>query len=224
MNGTATRKMACYCATVNGGRCRHIVEGRNTCSDHKTDGRQIKPADVVLLKVNINRKALHSLRGLGVRMLERNEQEINQKHVEHAQQHGRKADSYREIADSGVPVFGKDGVRMAHSGRLLEELKESGYWICDAHIFQKEKQIQSGMATLVIQLERVRSGGISSVVLEKVRRMLSDTFEFTHVWSNPPQHDGRRVDTVNLSHRMPDARPELELTFDVGLWNASELA
>ena len=87
-----------------------MVSGYGVCAQH--DGTElVGPPGVILLKARINRKRVEALVKAGVREKKRDENSLDAKHSAEAQALERQPQAYRDKADSGVPVFGKDGAK-----------------------------------------------------------------------------------------------------------------
>jgi len=211
---------ACKAESSGGGRCRNSAGTDGFCSSHS--GKKVKVAgkpDKVLVKANINPNWTRRFIELGIRVVTPDFARHEAEHVAHAQEHGRGAFTVRKnIADSGVPVFGKEGVTVGVSVvALIDELSKS-YKIVDVHIFQKPADPSRGqkgvMSTLVVSFAKEGEAIMPNTVLEFYAM---SKWDFVHVWANPPKEDGTVIHTVNLAHRA-DAQAEHELRFADGLW------
>lgn len=215
-----TLRMACCGRTETGARCReNAQEGKRTCSRH--EGKPLMdPADIVLLKVRVNRNWAEKLERAGLVYKDRNDAFLDEKHAAHAEKHRRRADAIRDKPDSGTPVFGKEGTKQTMVDQMERELNRSGYQLTDVHLYRKEGD-NPAMATVVMgfckdptkfQMDSCLRGILTNLIGEA-------TYEAVHVWSNPPSQSGLRVDTINCVHRQPDVRPEHHLVFDGGFWD-----
>ncbi len=214
---------ACAAGTVGRARCRNTASREGRCHEHPATVLAPAP-DVVLMKFSINERRATELSAAGVSTRDVNWQERDQKHVAHAQAHDRQAHRYREVADSGVPVFGPDGLRDVGIGRAYQEINQE-YGLRDVHLLPHRN---GRMFVLVLTFEK--SGASTTPSTEAavlLAWILNSTYGFVHVWANPPQADGRVVHTVNCSHRA-DTVPKCVLLlnnewFDAPLWDAEEM-
>lgn len=213
---------ACIAATKKGARCRNFVKVQGTmCPLHQKmveSGKEVRLApapDTVLIRFRVNQKWVAKLREAGVRTQPLRWLQKEQKHVRQAERLSRKPYRLRNIADSGVPVFGPDGISRVSMEGLLEYLISVDYRIADAHLLRTIKKAQQ-MGILVLVLSR-QQPAIELPFFSLLSPLLSSSWGYAHIWANPPQEDGKVVHTVNLSHRL-ETPPELELWFDDGLW------
>jgi hypothetical protein len=172
--------------------------------------------DKVLVKFNVNPKKCERLSAFGVPIKPVNFDRKNAAHEAQAQEHGRAAFRYREVADSGVPVFGKDGAQNVSLAHVWGELPGKGYAITDIHMLPKS---QGKMMTLVITLEDGAEEPLecSAKLMQELKNLLACAWQYVHVWANPPNEDGKVIHTVNASHRL-DTPPAYLLDFADGLW------
>lgn len=220
---------ACVAETQGHGRCRTPMQEGNSdclCAVHaamKANGKDVplapRPARV-LVKANINPRWAERIVALDIPVKEVNFQRLEEKHIEHAEEHGRQAYTVRkDIADSGVPVFGKDGgLQNASVAEPLEALVK-GYRLADIHIHQK-RQEQSVMSTVVLTFEQGLEGKVVPLPREVVELFTKSSWGYVHIWANPPKDDGTVIHTVNCSHRSDDAA-RCQLIFADGLWGVS---
>lgn len=212
--------MACRALTESGGRCRKMVEGVGLCDMHY--GRSaIGPAGVVLLKPRPNANWAERLIRAGVPVRERSAERERQLDAQHAQQAAethRSDTRYREKPDSGVPVFGRDGITSVCVHPIWNELCNMGYRCTDVHMFRKEGET---MYNLVMQFCRVgKAVELPAEAWSLLHDFLNVMWGFVHVWSNPPRpSDALRVDTIVPAHRKPDEQSARRLVFDHGCWN-----
>lgn len=212
---------ACKAATERGARCRNWAEGENGfCSFHK--GRkdvEIAPRpDTVLYKFNLNESWSKKLLALGVPEKHPDFEAKEHKHIQHAQQYDRDAFRYRkDVADSGVPVFGKDGLRNVSMYEVLKELA-AVYEVVDIHI-RPRRDGNRWMNVLVVSFSHGEKFISSDNAFQELLSFLSSScWGYVHVWANPPQEDGRVIHTVNSSHREERKQPDLVLRLADGLW------
>ncbi len=215
---------ACVAGTVGRARCRNAATKEGRCHEHPAAALAPAP-DVVLVKFSVNLRRAEELVEVGIPVREVNWQERDRSHVAHAEAHDRQSHRYREnVADSGVPVFGTEGIADVAIARAYRELNQE-YGLRDVHLLPHRN---NRMFVLVLVFEKgaaTISPSTEAAVL--LARILNSTYGFVHVWVNPPQADGRVVHTVNCSHRMDSAPKCLLLLnnewFDAPLWDAEEV-
>lgn len=221
---------ACTAATAGKARCRNLVgEDGRFCSlhNHDSDVPTAPPPVTVLYKFSINESWRQKFMALGVLLKQPNFAKKEAKHVAHAEAHGRDAFRYRQVADSGVPVFGPDGLQMVSLAELVKELAEK-FKVVDIHILPKlpkPGQSVNPMSMLVVSFSHEGQ----TVNNEKAFWLLMDLLNAScwgkvHVWANPPQEDGRVVHTVNSAHREENHDPQRVLRFAEGLWSEEQVA
>lgn len=209
--------VACSAATQENARCRKSSSGGQFCIDHQRvqdDGHIVRQApvpDVVLFKANINQNWVRRFEDLGVKEKERDILLEEARHTAHAEQFGRDAHRYRQVADSGVPVLGKDGGRNMSVSWVLQQLQES-YNFMGLH-FLSTREGKPDMRVLVGVFADRSRGDYSNSQLQLLKEFYRASFEHIHLWANPPKEDGTVVHTVNASHRQPEKKPEAELHF-----------
>lgn len=208
---------ACRGRNGNGSRCRHIVEGYGTCPQH-VGGELVGPPGLILLKDRINRKKVEVLEKAGVREKKRDEEKLDAKHVAEAESLDRQPQAYRDKADSGVPVFGKDGAKDVMVEDVWATLERVGYTATDAHFYRQDKDAQSGMATLVVEFMLGEHDEIDDKVAVACEASFKGKRKFVHVWSNPPKPGIGPTCTVNCSHPQEDQLPRARLVWDEGFW------
>ena len=222
---------ACKAATKQRARCRYWAEGENGfCSPHerrREAGEMVETAprpDTVLYKFNLNKTWTERLTRLGVPIKEQDFVAKEAMHVAHAEKHGRGAYVIRKnVADSGVPVFGEEGLVNVSLYEVLKELVDE-YEIVDIHI-QPRRDRNRQMNVLVVSFSHGENAVTNTEALQELLDFLSSScWGYCHVWANPPQDDGKVVHTVNSSHRKENKQPERILRFDEGLWAEEEKA
>ena len=217
---------ACIAATQEGARCRNLVENPGEmCEAHqrlKAKGEEVRlapPPDTILVKFNINPNWAQRFEESGIPRRFPSEVGLEEKHIAQAQQIDRDPYRFRETADSGVPVFGPQGVSEVSILPLLEELQGKGYQPQGVHI---RTRIQKKFDVLVIPFSGRVSEENSNFLPEKALELLREFLRlscwgFVHVWANPPEKE-RIIHTVNLGHREPQNSPQWNLCFNHGLW------
>lgn len=213
---------ACVAGTIGGARCRNAASKEGRCHEHPA-ATLAPPANVVLVKCNTSHKRADALANAGVRVQSADWQKREQQHIAQAQAHDRQAHRYRQVADSGVPVFGTEGLQDASVAGLRQELGKE-YGLKDVHLLpHRDKQV----TILVLVFEKgAEAMRISPAVEALIEKITGSTYGFVHVWANPPQQDGKVVHTVNCTHRLDTpAKNMLVLNnewFDAPLWDAEE--
>jgi hypothetical protein len=217
---------ACIAATQKGARCRNFVsKAVDICWRHqkeKDEGKEVKLApspNTILVKFNINPSWTQQFEKAGVPRKRPFEVELEEKHIAQARKLDRRAYEYRDIADSGVPVFGPQGSSEVSILGLLEELQREGYQPQGVHI---RTRAQKKFDVLVIPF--VRGSESNSTLPKRALELLQEFLRlscwgFVHVWANPPDGQGKVVHTINLGHREPEKSPQWTLCFNHGLWN-----
>lgn len=212
---------ACRGRNGNGSRCRHMVSGYGVCAQH--DGTElVGPPGVILLKARINRKRVEALVKAGVREKKRDENSLDAKHSAEAQALERQPQAYRDKADSGVPVFGKDGAKGVAVDQVWVSLERVGYTATDAHFYRQDKDAQSGMATVTVEFMLGEHDEIDDKAAAACWACFCESYGFVHVWSNPPKLGIGPTCTVNCSHRQ-EVPPQARLVWDEGFWALEEV-
>lgn len=179
---------------------------------------------MILLKVNVNPSWETRFFQAGIPLRRPDEGALEMKHIIQALEAGRNPYAIRsEIADSGIPVFGKGGAQDVSVNGLFAELRNQGYLPTGIHI-----RTRADKKFNVLVLPFIRIGGensaiaiTSSAVMRLVEQFLRTSWGFVHVWDNPPQPGTQTVvHTVNLSHRDVDRIPKKTLHFRQGEWSA----
>lgn len=225
---------ACVAATKEGARCRNFLEQQGQlCPRHQKEFNEkgtvpmASPPDVILMRININQTWRDRLEAGGIGRKIVDWQRLEGKHVAHAEGLGRAPYRFRDVADSGVPVFGPDGVCHVSLLKLWTELVEKGFCIQEMHL---QSRRDGKMDTLVITLARQKPTQVSfspEVALAVLPDLLNTSYGFVHIWANPSQEDKEKkkvvVHTVNVSHREPEKRSLCQLHYNDGLWSVVEL-
>lgn len=216
---------ACTAGTENRARCRNWADANGLlCPFHqkrRDAGETVTVApspDTILVKFNINPNWTEKFKALGIPQKTPDFQKHEQEHVRQAEANGREAYRYRPIADSGVPVFGKEGLTNVTLFDLLQELlSSSDYNLTNIHLFQRRDK--GVMNVLVITFSKEGENMTFSAADELMKFLASSCWGHCHVWANPPREDGRVLHTINSSHREVDKDPEGSLSFNTGLWS-----
>lgn len=221
-------KYACQAMTEQGARCRYFVTlplelPENVfCSLHEEKAKEGKvtvapPPDVILFKFRVNPNWYERLLRSGIELRRISPQgKREMKHIMHAKKYRRAPYRFRGMADSGTPVFGKEGLPNVGLSQVWSEILSSGYGVKEIFLSPRAGE---PMATLTVVLQQ--KGGFFGPRInrrELYRFMFATSFGFAHVWANPPQENGLIVHTVNLVQRIPQKEPSVFLTFNKGLW------
>ena len=217
---------ACVAATQGGGRCRRRAERNGLCVHHQArveEGKRVRIAPVpttIIFSFRLNARRAEELERAGIerrKITREQEEEREARHIAQAKQHGRRPYAFREKADSGTPIFGKDGVRDVGINPTISEIQKAGYSLTQIFLEVKEEP----MKRLLVYFEK---GGKpyegSSSLWRALFFVLSVGWGYCHVWANPPQ-EGKIVHTVNLAHWREE--PKLHLLFLEGKWGLKEL-
>ncbi len=215
-------KWACKAATKGNARCRNLLDEPGFCSSHASDNiRESDQPDCVLYKFNVNKKWSAKMKEMGVRLIPFDFQAREEKHAAHARKFNREPFKFRgEIVDSGVPVFGKDGLQDVSVFELLTELA-TVYNVVDIHLRPTKPGGNPNMEVLVVSFsDGEEAVGNTDAFQELLRFLTSSCWGHCHVWANPPQDDGRVIHTVNTSHREDGKKPTCKLDFLDGIWDS----
>lgn len=206
---------ACIARTARGGRCRNKAGTNDVCAAHSEAHERASPPDVVLLKFSIAPQRAIELELAGVERRPADWVQREEQHLAHARTHGREPYRYRDVADSGVPVFGKEGLILCSVQSAWDEMIDKGYYLVDLHIIQRRDR---KMDILVLSLSKngAKLPFPSPRAEEMIRSLIGSGWGYVHVWANPPQEDGTVVHTVNCVHRNQTRR--VQLSFENGLW------
>jgi len=218
---------ACTAATERNARCRRdslSCDKDLFCQQHasmRDAGQTVSKAtapDTVLYKFNVNGRWRQMLVDLGVPENNPDFEAKEAKHVAHAKEYGREAYAIRkDVADSGVPVFGVSGLCNVSLYETLQDLLAE-YEVVDIHL-RPRRDGSKVMHVLVISFSHGGRSISSQPALDETLEFLSSScWGHCHVWANPPQEDGRLVATVNTSHREENKQPEQVLRLGKGLW------
>lgn len=218
-------------AGIRGGiaRCRNMVP----CAVHGDDAVPAPRPDVVLVKVNLNRVWGERFEQKGVPVLQRTwdrAQQLGTEHTQRAEQLGRNAlyireqqvrnehEEVPESADSGCPVFGKeglkDGVQGSSIARIGFQLRDSGYRLLHAHRLMRDWKPPM---RLVMVWEKTEGRDIP-FPWPLLGELTSTCFMQVDVWANDRDKNGRVVHTVNCGKREDGATPAYALGFARGDW------
>jgi hypothetical protein len=180
----------------------------------------------VIVKFNLNERAATRLTNAGIILQSVDWQEREKKHTAQAQAHDRQPHRYRtDVADSGVPVFGPDGLNDVSLGRMFREIAERGYVLVDIHLLPHRKN--QWAKVLVMIFKEGTSMDVPPSAAEPLRNIMGAVYGVVHVWANPPDKAGNVVHTVNCITRR-DAPPRCELAFynewfEAPIWDAVEV-
>lgn len=222
---------ACVAATQGGARCRNFVEEEGQLcvihqkkADRKGSVSMAPPPDRILMRFNINPYWRRRVEAVGVKRKLTNWRGIEEKHVAHAERFRRNPYRFREVADSGVPVFGpKEGISHVSLLELREELAEKGFLIQDMHL-QPHRDRKMDILVITLSCQKPGMTPFPSGTLSIFQEFLNSSYRFVYVWVNPPDEDGKVVHTINVSPREPEQTPLRQLHFNNGLWAVVELS
>ena len=212
---------ACTGQTQKGARCRGWAQDGKLCTAcQKKEGLQIVgEPDAVEYKFNVNQNWVRRLTALGVEIRDRSFAEKEAAHLAHAEKFGREGYRYREdVVDSGVPVFGPDGLTSVSVYELFLELIDR-YEIVDIFMRPTKPGGNQNMKVLVIYFSHGEKRGNTEAIEEVLNFLSSSRWGHCHIWANPPGGNGKVKCTVNISHREPDLKPEQVVRFSGGLWS-----
>lgn len=217
-------------------RCRNFLEVEITprgigyfekeeeliCSQHRTmkeEGKKVNIAprpDVMLVKFRLNPTWGKRLQDAGIALVPEQKTKKDALHANHAREHRRDPYTIREVADSGVPVFGPDGLQNVSIEGLWLELLMQRYRVVDTHILDSNQRMKPWVISLALEDGKQNPTELPDEVYE----FTGSCFGHCHVWANPPNDEERVVHTLNVSHRQADTGTEFELRFNNGLWAA----
>jgi len=125
--------------------------------------------------------------------------------------------AYKRATDSGVAVFGKNGLGMVSHAGLLEELAGS-FPVLKIHIQPRTNQSPA----LVVEFSKTGEGTNNTLAMEQLIEFLSvRCWQYVHVWVNPPRpEDELVVHTCNSIRWVNRKAPEHVLRFAEGVWIA----
>lgn len=226
------QQYACKMAAHEGvARCRNM----EPCSvpAHRNGSTQLAPRpDVVLLKINLNKKNDALFDGAGVPRHERSDErraQLGEQHRERAERLGRdslvirerregkESIDYPEAHDSGTPVFGANGLHGVSVRALTAELQGAGYHLVHAHRLAREVKPP---VRLVMVYERSNGEEMQNFPWRLLADLTNTSFGQVDVWANDRDGHGKVVHTVNCGKRDEDARSQIRLLFKGGDWEA----
>jgi|GEM_PF-3429862 hypothetical protein len=224
-------KYACVAATEDRARCRNWMKENNPthlCGFHQSrqdagqEVKRISQPDVIEYKFNLNKTWACRLRELGVSFKEQDFAAKEAKHIAHAEEYGRDPFRFREgVSDSGVPVFGEEGLVKVSVYELLQELVRF-YEVVDIFIRPRRDGTRH-MEVLVVRFFNGKECETNTQAFQQLLSFLaSSCWGHCHIWANPPRGDGLIIDTVNSAHREEGQKPQQIVRFTGGLW-ATEL-
>lgn len=229
---------ACTVGVQDGrARCRNE---RGKCSVHaRPQYYTAAPRpDVVLFKINVNEKRESRLSKAGVPYQVRSYDralQLEQQRVASAQSLGRDAYAVRELshrdshhtpeaADTGCPVFGKNGLADLNvsAANLLKELFDAGFVLTGGHLLKREHKPP---IRLVLEFGKPSTKpAILKFPWEEVKSLLATTFNQVDVWANERDKDGKVVHTINCGKRDDNTQPKTRIHYAGGDWDVETLA
>jgi hypothetical protein len=159
--------------------------------------------------------------------------ELEGEHVQRAEATGRQAYVARsqagehqpEMADSGCPVFGRDGIVKAQVSvaPLFDELRAAGYTLSRMSVLERTNKrpvlITEWSSSEALEAKKLAHQFFPPTdgQLVALDRFVNAAFDQVHVWANAREESGRVVHTVNLGART-EAVPQHVLRFATGDW------
>ncbi|MDO8577260.1 MAG: hypothetical protein Q7R55_00060 [Candidatus Wildermuthbacteria bacterium] len=179
--------------------------------------------DVVLLRMNVNARASFRLQEGGIERRPADWLQREERHLEHAQARGSQGNAEVPFVTSGTPAFGngREGVRMVRIRSAWDELTKGGYRLKDIHLIPHRNNPEMDILVLGLQKGVSELPFPSSRAKEMVEQFLGSTWQFVHVWLNPPQINGEVVHTVNCVHRRSEDPEQCLRIAEDGSWNLS---
>lgn len=216
-------------AGVQGGvaRCRNLIVTDDFCAVHPESPKAPRP-DVVLVKINLNNRWDDAFGRAGIPKLDRSPERAAKLAVEHrerAERLGRDAFAIREAregqrpsdpeaADSGCPVFGKNGIQSVDIRGLVTELRTVGFRITGFHRLARNWKPP---VRLVMQFT-MTGEPLNQFPWDLFRELTVICFGQVDVWANDRDSRGQVVHTVNCGKRTDGERPTYTLRYDGGDW------
>ncbi|TAK03557.1 hypothetical protein EPO34_00120 [Patescibacteria group bacterium] len=130
---------------------------------------------------------------------------------------GRDGKGAVKRADSGVKVFGQDGLSLARIDAYVADLKAAGAKLVEAHIQRKKINNPQQRGVLIlgyISGNAIPGKELTAELLGAVDAMMKRTYGAIHVWKNPPgsAHTVNCTDVVGRDSR-DDRRAKNALRF-----------
>jgi len=220
---------------IRGGvaRCRNLaIDKRLRCTAHYINTSVAPRPDVVLVKVNLNKRWNGLFEEAGIAAFERSREravQLGQAHQARAEGLRRDAFVIRErregqrpdepeAADSGCPVFGKAGLQFVSIRDVLPELQRAGYLITGVSRLSRDWKPP-------IRLVLEFSKGMDKPALENFptglyQSLVATCFGQVDVWANDRDKRGLVVHTVNCGQRDDQGAALLHLEYAGGDWMA----
>lgn len=216
----------CQAKAGHGGRCRNPAFQDGLCVTHHSLREKIERIGLpgaIILRFPLKDELAQVLKYL-VAVLKTKDTytESDEKHLKQAEKIGREPFRYRshlphQAADSGVPVIVLPCADAHLSLRnAWQELKESDYRITGVHL----KPSRDGRKNLLVVAlsKKTEQMILSEHLLAIISSLVDSCWNRCGVWSNPPQNDGRIIDTINVSNRQEGGVIEKYLCFANGIW------
>ena len=220
---------ACPAKIENGSRCRkNAIESSSNyyCEQHEKmhlAGKHVDkvgPADLTLVRCNVsddwNHEWVQTLLSLGVpKVADQSAEQKDAEHAKHAAEFRRKAGAYGRI-DSGVAVFGKNGLADVCLEQMFSDLRGVYGGVSSLHLTTGRKQnpvleIAFSKSEPAIQI----APAVMSSLFEYIGLA---SFGYCTVYSNPPKEGKGIVDTVNVDFRQEIGRGVQTLRHAGGEW------
>lgn len=227
---------ACKAAAHNGAaRCRNM----EPCSVHHGKVTVLTPRpDVVLLKINLNKKNNALFANAGIPRRERSDErrgQLGEEHRQRAEKLGRDSlvirkrregegnVDYPEAHDSGCAVFGSEGLHHGIDIRdLVNQLLAVGFYLTNAYRLDRE---QKPPIRLVIEFRRQQGVPKSQHTFPwlLLPQLINTCFGQVDVWANDRDARGQVVHTVNCGERDDVTKPQFRLSYAGGDWRVEEI-
>lgn len=203
---------ACTAKGDHGARCRKWAKNQNLCPQHQKMQEKGKPVelvslpDCIILIFNINAKWAEKIIAQGIKVCYR---DFNK----------------QDWVPSGVQVFGtqREGLVNVFLGNLFEDLNRS-YKITDIHLRNRRDGVKYMYGLAMTFAKDGKVFETTQNVLDIIVKFLSvGSWGHVHVWTNPPQEDGKDNCVLNISHRQTDVQPKQTLLLADGLWKVEPI-
>ncbi|GEM_PF-1775750 len=239
--------VACPVGIADGtARCRKEAGKCDNHTNPKVWPKAPRPI-VILVKVNVNDYWRREFEQFGIQTVERDferAEQLEQKRVLEAKALGRNAYAVRqiagrdkdrtpEVADSGCPVFGPDGLadlRVSIKG-LGGELHSAGFILTNFSLLDRPHKSPVRLVLEYTERERARTEKRTEKRMgqgswDVFNNLISTVFDQVDVWANPLKDSGAMiVHTVNCGKRndAAAAQPSCRLHYAGGDWAAEEI-
>lgn len=210
---------ACIGALPTGARHREVLAQEGLCPECARENRPRAPRPThVIFKFTVSLKRGESLeQQCGIlRVRDVRWGERDSKHFGEALLYGQEPHVQRGIVGAGTPVFGTLGVCEIQLLSLWQELLGLGFVLQDVHL---ERARDNKKDVLVMSLAQGEETPFpSSNARDEVIKLLAATWQWVHVWANPPKVDATVPHTLICISMMQDPKNPKALQFRDGLW------